>query len=53
MEMSDYRRSQLSGQFIFDDQTHFIRDDFKQEGLLGLAKWAVGARSTPTSTAPP
>jgi predicted TIM-barrel fold metal-dependent hydrolase len=47
MEMSDYRRSQLSGQFIFDDQTHFIRDDFKQEGLLGLTKWAVGAKVNP------
>ena len=47
MEMSDYRRSQLAGQFIFDDQTHFIRDDFKQEGLLGLTKWAVGAKVNP------
>jgi len=25
MEMSDYRASQLSNQFIFDDQTHFGR----------------------------
>ncbi len=47
MEMSDYRAKQLSGQFIFDDQTHFIRDDFKQEGLLGLTKWAVGAKVNP------
>ncbi|MFN7276700.1 MAG: amidohydrolase, partial [Betaproteobacteria bacterium] len=44
MEMSAYRASQLSNQFIFDDQTHFIRDDFKQEGLVGLTKWAVGAK---------
>ena len=47
MEMSEYRRKQLSSQFIFDDQTHFIRDDFKQEGLLGLTKWAVGAKVNP------
>ena len=47
MEMSSYRAGQLSGQFIFDDQTHFIRDDFKQEGLLGLTKWAVGANVNP------
>jgi hypothetical protein len=47
IEMSDYRAKQLSNQFIFDDQTHFIRDDFKQEGLLGLTKWAVGAKVNP------
>ncbi len=47
MEMSAYRASQLSNQFIFDDQTHFIRDDFQQEGLLGLTKWAVGANVNP------
>jgi uncharacterized protein len=47
MEMSAYRASQLANQFIFDDQTHFIRDDFKQEGLLGLTKWAVGAKVNP------
>ncbi|HUU73894.1 MAG TPA: amidohydrolase family protein [Burkholderiales bacterium] len=47
MEMSDYRAKQLSNQFIFDDQTHFIRDDFQQEGLLGLTKWAVGANVNP------
>ena len=42
MEMSEYRAAQLKDQFIFDDQAHFVRDDFEQEGLLGLAKWAVG-----------
>ena len=47
MEMSNYRAKQLSNQFIFDDQTHFIRDDFQQEGLLGLTKWAVGANVNP------
>jgi hypothetical protein len=47
MEMSDYRAKQLSNQFIFDDQTHFVRDDFNKEGLLGLTKWAVGAKVNP------
>jgi predicted TIM-barrel fold metal-dependent hydrolase len=53
MEMSDYRAAQLSNQFIFDDQTHFIRDDFKQEGLLGLTKWAVGAKVNPDINSAP
>ena len=47
MEMSAYRASQLANQFIFDDQTHFVRDDFKQEGLLGLTKWAVESKVNP------
>src|SRR5712691_10879468 len=34
------RASGLAGQFIIDVQTHFVRDDFKQEGLLGLAQYA-------------
>jgi predicted TIM-barrel fold metal-dependent hydrolase len=34
------RASALAGQFIIDVQTHFVRDDFKQDGLLGLAKYA-------------
>src|SRR2546427_693772 len=39
-EVAAQRAGMLSGQFIFDDQTHFVRDDFKQEGLLGLAQYA-------------
>jgi hypothetical protein len=38
--VADQRASALAGQFIIDDQTHFVRDDFKQEGLLDLAKFA-------------
>src|SRR5215831_5164901 len=38
--VADARAGALAGQFILDDQTHFVRDDFKQEGLLGLAKYA-------------
>jgi predicted TIM-barrel fold metal-dependent hydrolase len=39
-DMADERAKRLSGQFIFDDQTHFVRDDFDKEGLLGLGKYA-------------
>jgi uncharacterized protein len=38
--VADARASALAGQFIIDDQTHFVRDDFKQAGLLDLAKFA-------------
>ncbi|HEV8142818.1 MAG TPA: amidohydrolase family protein [Methylomirabilota bacterium] len=38
--VADARAGALAGQFIFDDQTHFVRDDFKHEGLLDLAKYA-------------
>jgi predicted TIM-barrel fold metal-dependent hydrolase len=37
---ADARTGQLASQFIIDVQTHFVRDDFKQDGLLGLAKYA-------------
>ena len=37
---ADERARALAGQFIFDDQTHFVRDDFNQPGLLDLAKYA-------------
>src|SRR3989440_12771998 len=38
--VANQRAGALSGQFIVDAQTHFVRDDFKQEGLLDLAKYA-------------
>src|SRR5205085_7445441 len=34
------RASGLAGQFILDDQVHFVRDDYKVEDILGLAKYA-------------
>jgi len=40
-DLADERAKRLSGQFIFDDQTHFVRDDFDKEGILGLGKFAV------------
>ena len=38
--VADARAQGLAGQFIVDAQTHFVRDDFRQDGLLGLAKYA-------------
>jgi predicted TIM-barrel fold metal-dependent hydrolase len=35
------RAESLKGQFIFDDQTHFVHDKFEQQGLLGLAVYAA------------
>jgi predicted TIM-barrel fold metal-dependent hydrolase len=35
------RAQSLAGQFIFDDQTHFIRDDFDHKELLGLGDFAA------------
>ncbi|MBK8018786.1 MAG: amidohydrolase family protein [Betaproteobacteria bacterium] len=40
-DFANERSRQLANQFIFDDQTHFVRDDFDKEGLLGLGKYAV------------
>ncbi|HUF22160.1 MAG TPA: hypothetical protein VMP00_15580 [Burkholderiales bacterium] len=39
--LANERAKALSKQFIFDDQTHFVRDDFDKEGLLGLGKYAA------------
>ena len=40
-EMMLERANALSGQFIFDDQTHFLRDDFGHEAILGLGEFAA------------
>lgn len=39
-ELTLARAQSLSGQFIFDVQTHFVRDDFEHKELLGLAQFA-------------
>jgi predicted TIM-barrel fold metal-dependent hydrolase len=39
-EIAQARAQGLAGQFIFDVQTHFVRDDFDHKALLGLAKYA-------------
>ena len=38
--VADERAGALAGQFVFDCQTHFVREDYAQKGLLGLAKFA-------------
>lgn len=38
--VADARAAGLAGQFIVDAQTHFVRDDFKHDAILGLAKYA-------------
>ncbi len=40
-ELTRARAQGLSGQFIFDVQTHFVRDDFDHKELLGLAQFAA------------
>jgi hypothetical protein len=39
---ADERRASLANEFIFDAQTHHVRDTFDREGLLGLRRWAQG-----------
>ena len=39
-ELIQARAQSLAGQFVFDVQTHFVRDDFDHKELLGLAKFA-------------
>ena len=35
------RAQSLAGQFVFDVQTHFVRDDFDHKELLGLNDFAA------------
>lgn len=35
------RADALRDQFIFDDQTHFVHDDFKHDGLLNIPRFAA------------
>jgi hypothetical protein len=39
-EVSAARASQLAGQFIFDEETHFVKDDYDVKDILFLAKYA-------------
>jgi predicted TIM-barrel fold metal-dependent hydrolase len=39
-ELIQARTQSLAGQFVFDVQTHFVRDDFDHKELLDLAKFA-------------
>ncbi|MBL6457438.1 hypothetical protein JMJ55_19065 [Belnapia sp. T6] len=40
-EAAAARSDALRNQFIFDDQLHFVRDDYPFEGLTDLAKYAA------------
>jgi predicted TIM-barrel fold metal-dependent hydrolase len=40
-EVALERAAAVSGQFILDDQTHFLRDDFAHEEILGLGEFAA------------
>jgi hypothetical protein len=40
-EMGAARAAALSKQFIFDDQLHFVRDDYGWEGILGIGQYAA------------
>ena len=35
------RAGGLAKQFVFDDQLHFVRDDYKWDGIADLAKYAA------------
>ena len=39
-EAATQRANGLAGQFILDDQVHFVRDDYRVEDILGLARYA-------------
>jgi uncharacterized protein len=38
--VADERAGGLAGQFVIDCQTHFVREDYGQKALLGLAQFA-------------
>ena len=41
MEISAHFFAPGLTEFIFDDQTHFLRDDFPHEAILGLGEFAA------------
>jgi predicted TIM-barrel fold metal-dependent hydrolase len=51
-EAAAARAGGLAKQFIFDDQLHFVRDDYKWEGITDLAKYAA-AHWNPSMKADP
>jgi hypothetical protein len=38
--VADVRAAAMSGQFIIDAQTHFVRDDFSHTEIMGLSQYA-------------
>lgn len=41
-ELAGARLAAMKGQFILDDQTHYVKDDYSFEGLLFLRQFAMG-----------
>lgn len=39
-EAASERSGKLAGQLVFDDQVHFVRDDYRYDGLLDLGRFA-------------
>jgi predicted TIM-barrel fold metal-dependent hydrolase len=46
------RAGGLSKQFVFDDQLHFVRDDYKWGGIADLAKYAAAHWNPPMRNDP-
>ena len=46
------RPAGLSKQFVFDDQLHFVRDDYKWDGIADLAKYAAAHWNPPMQNDP-
>jgi uncharacterized protein len=40
-DLADERAKALAKQFIFDAQTHFVRDDFNRDRMLNLGRYAA------------
>ncbi|HUF20778.1 MAG TPA: amidohydrolase family protein [Burkholderiales bacterium] len=40
-DLADARAKSLARQFIFDAQTHFVRDDFNRDRMLNLGRYAA------------
>ncbi len=40
-ERAAERAGELAGQFVFDDHTHFLRDDTRLKGLVGIRRWTA------------
>jgi predicted TIM-barrel fold metal-dependent hydrolase len=40
-DAANARAAAFAGQFVFDDQVHFVRDDYQFEGLLDLGRFAA------------
>lgn len=40
-ERAAERAGRLAGQFVFDDHTHFLRDDTRLESFVGIRRWTA------------